>query len=165
MADPRGGSRFLTDDSLALVARRLRALGFDVEVARGARLDELFEAARATGATVLTLSDRRPGRHRAVPVITLPRGDAATAVRMLDATYRSTGPPFGRCLECNTPLQGRFAAEARGEVPPAVARSTAMLHHCPTCGRWYWEGSHTARLRAWLEAAIGHPLADRRNSS
>lgn len=59
VADPRGGSRFLTDDSLALVARRLRALGFDVEVARGARLDELFEAARDSGATVLTLSDRR----------------------------------------------------------------------------------------------------------
>jgi uncharacterized protein with PIN domain len=165
VADPRGGSRFLTDDSLALVARRLRALGFDVEVARGARLDELFEAARDSGATVLTLSDRRPGRHRQVPVITLPRGDAAAAVRMLAATYRGTGPPFGRCLECNSPLQGRFAAEARGEVPASVVRSATMLQYCPTCGRWYWEGSHTARLREWLEAAIGQPLADRRNSS
>lgn len=161
----RVSSRFLTDDSLALVARRLRALGFDVEVARGARLEELFAAARLSGATVLTLSTRRPGARHSVPVITLPRGDAAAAVRELAARHAPELPPFGRCLECNSVLQSRFAAEARGQVPSGVARSAVMLRHCPTCGRWYWEGSHTARLRAWLEAALGRPLADRRNSS
>jgi uncharacterized protein with PIN domain len=158
-------TRFLTDHSLALVARRLRALGFDVEVAPGARLEELFDAARASGATVLTLSARRPGRRRSVPVITLPRDDPAAAVRELAAHHTPEGPPFGRCLECNTVLQSRFAVEARGEVPSGVARSATMLRYCPTCGRWYWEGSHTARLREWLEAALGRPLADKRNSS
>ena len=157
--------RFLTDDSLALVARRLRALGFDVQVARGARLDELFDAAASSGATVLTLSDRRPGRRRSVPVITLPRGDPAAAVRALASHFDPAGPPFGRCLECNTPLQSRFSGEALGEVPAGVARSAAMLRYCPGCGRWYWEGSHTARLREWLEAAIGRPLAGGKDSS
>jgi len=155
---------FLTDDSLALVARRLRALGYDVQLARGARLEELFEAARSSGRTVLTLSTRRPGRKASVPVITLPRGDARGAVRELAARFEPAGPPFGRCLECNQPLQSRFAAEAIGEVPAAVARSAASLHHCPECGRWYWEGSHTARLREWLEAALGRPLAERGKS-
>ena len=152
--------RFLTDDSLALVARRLRALGFDVEVARGAQLQELFEAARASGATVLTLSNRRAGRHHPVPVITLPRGDAARAVREMALRFAPVGPPFGRCLECNTPLQTRYASEARGEIPASVARLSATLRYCPNCGRWYWKGSHTARLREWLEAALGRPLAD-----
>ncbi|MGH7742134.1 MAG: Mut7-C RNAse domain-containing protein [Candidatus Eiseniibacteriota bacterium] len=156
--------RFLTDNSLALVARRLRALGFDVDVARGARLEDLFAAALASGATVLTLSGRRPGWRTRVPVITLPRGDPAKAVHELASRFAPGGPPFGRCLECNTPLQTRFAAEARGEVPAGVARQGGTLRYCPNCARWYWEGSHTARLREWLEAALGRPLAERGES-
>lgn len=161
---PMASRSFLTDDSLALVARRLRALGFDVQLVRGARLEELFAAARDSGRIVLTLSDRRPSRRAGVEVVTLPRGDARAAVRMLAASFEPSGPPFGRCLECNHPLQRRFAAEARGEVPAGVARSAETLRFCPECGRWYWEGSHTARLREWLEAALGRPLAERGES-
>jgi uncharacterized protein with PIN domain len=48
--------------------------------------------------------------------------------------------------------------EARGEVPGRVLRTVRSLRYCPMCGKWYWEGSHVARLRAWLEQALGRAL-------
>jgi uncharacterized protein len=152
-------ARFITDASLELVARRLRALGHDVEVARGARLDELFEVARRDGRVVLTLSSRHPRRFAEVAALRLPRAEAAAAVRAVDAAFEAAGPPFSRCSACNAALQRRLSFEASGEVPGRVLRGAKHLHHCPHCGRWYWEGSHTARLREWLGAALGRPIA------
>lgn len=151
-------ARFVTDASLESVARRLRALGHDVEVARGARLDELFDLARRDGRVVLTLSARHPRRFADVAALRLPRDQAAAAVRAVDAAFEAVGPPFSRCSACNAALQRRLAFEATGEVPGRVLRRAGHLHHCPHCGRWYWEGSHTARIRAWLSEALGRAL-------
>ncbi len=151
-------ARFITDASLEFVARRLRFLGFDVATRPGARLEELFEAARLEGRTVLTLSTRHPRCFADVPAVVVPRGDAAQAVRALAAAHQPAGRPFSRCPACNTALQRRHAVEARGEVPGGVLRGAAMLQYCPTCGKWYWEGSHVARVREWLERALDRAI-------
>ena len=151
-------ARFITDTSLDLLARRLRMLGYDVATVSGARLEELFDAAQRDGRTVLTLSARRPARFDDVAAILVPRGDPAAALRALAAGHEPAGPPFSRCPACNTALQRRTAFEAMGEVPSRVLRRVAALHYCAHCGKWYWEGTHVARLRAWLEGALGRPV-------
>ena len=155
---PVTAARFVTDSALDFLARRLRILGYDVLTLRGARLDELFEVAAREQRHVLTLSRRRPKRHAGVPCTSVVRGDAAGAVRAIAAVHAAAGPPFSRCPACNVTLRPRTAFEAHGEVPGRVLRSGRPLAHCGMCGKWYWEGSHTARLRAWLEEALGHPL-------
>jgi uncharacterized protein with PIN domain len=151
-------ARFLTDTSLDLLARRLRMLGYDVATVPGARLEELFEAARRDGRTVLSLSARRPPRFADVPALLVPRADPAAALRALAASHEPAGPPFSRCPICNTALQRRTPFEAAGEVPSRVLRRSPALHYCPHCGKWYWEGSHVARLKAWLAGALGRPI-------
>lgn len=151
-------SRFVTDTSLEFLAHRLVFLGFDVTTLRGARLDDLFEIGRREGRTVLTLSARHPRRFADVHAIVVPRGDVMGTVRVIATAHQPAGAPFTRCAPCNASLQSRHPMEARGEVPGRVLRSAAALHTCPQCGKWYWEGSHVARLRAWLEQALGHPL-------
>lgn len=148
-------ARFVTDSSLEHLARRLRFLGYDVATAPAARLEDLFAIARAEGRTVLTLSPRHPRRWADVPALVVPRGDPVAALRGIAAGHEPAGPPFSRCPECNTPLERRLAIEARGEVPARVTRGLTHLTHCPHCGRWYWEGSHVARVREWLERALG----------
>jgi uncharacterized protein with PIN domain len=151
-------ARFVTDSSLDFLARRLRFLGYDVVTVRGARLEEVLAVARRDGRTVLTLSARRPRHWADVPMIAVPRADAASAVRMLAATYEPSGAPFSRCAECNTALERRHALEAQGEVPGRVLRASPALRHCPGCGKWYWVGTHVRHIRHWLEAALGHAL-------
>jgi uncharacterized protein len=151
-------ARFVTDASLEFLAHRLVFLGYDVAIIRGARLEELFEAARRDARTVLTLSARHPRRFADLAAIVVPRGDGAGALRMVAEAHAPAGPPFSRCAGCNTALQRRHPLEARGEVPGRVLRSAKTLQHCPSCGKWYWEGSHVAHLRVWLERALGRPL-------
>jgi hypothetical protein len=151
-------SAFIADTSLEFVAHRLVFLGYDVTTMRGARLEELFAAARREGRTVLTLSARHPRRFADVAAVVMPRGDAEGAVRAIAQAHAPSGPPFSRCAPCNQALHVRHPIEARGEVPGRVLRSASALHYCPSCGKWYWEGSHVARLRAWLERALGRAI-------
>lgn len=155
-----GTTRFVTDTSLDFLARRMRFLGYDIVTVRGARLEELFEAARRDGRTVLTLSPRHPRRYTDVAVLAVPRADPEASLRGLVAAFEPAGPPFSRCAVCNTALERRHPLEARGEVPGRVLRSSRPLSHCPTCGKWYWAGSHVERLRAWLERAVGRAVED-----
>ena len=150
-------ARFITDSSLALLARRLRLLGFDVAILPGARLEELLEAARREGREVLTTSARHPRRYGDVVSRSVAR-DAETALRAIVADAEPSGPPFSRCSVCNAPLMRRFPFEARGEVPGSVLRGGGPLRYCPSCGKWYWVGSHVARLKAWLERTLGRPI-------
>ena len=152
-------TRFVTDSSLEYLARRLRFLGFDVVTHRGARLEELFEVAAREGRVVLTLSARHPRRHADVGVVRVRHGEHAQAVRAIARVHRPAGPPWSRCPACNHALQQRSSFEARGEVPARVTRAGAPLTYCPSCGKWFWRGGHVERLTAWLEAALGEPLA------
>ncbi len=151
--------RFFTDSSLDFIARRLRFLGYDVTTVRGARLEELFELAAREGGIVLSRSVRHPRRWGATPQLTLDAAYAAAAVRAISERHVPAGAPFSRCPQCNVALQTRHPLEARGEIPGRVFRSVRTVSTCPHCGKWYWEGTHVARMRAWLEGALGRPLA------
>ncbi len=148
-------SRFVTDSSLEQLARRLRFLGHDVVTHRGARLEELFEDAARDDRIVLTLSGRRPARRAAVRVLVVPRGDLATAVRTVAALHVPATARWSRCPSCNVMLHDRAAFEARGEVPGRVTRAGLRLSSCPSCGRWYWPGSHVALLERWFDEVLG----------
>jgi uncharacterized protein with PIN domain len=154
----RVSARFVTDSSLTFLARRLRFLGYDVQVLSGARLDEVFEAGRSERRTVLTLSARHPRRFADVPACRIARGHASSAVREIASLHAPPGPPFTRCPQCNASLRRRPSLEASGEVPERVLSGARWLSFCPLCDKWYWEGSHVARLRRWLEEALGRPL-------
>ncbi|MEO5619160.1 MAG: Mut7-C RNAse domain-containing protein [Candidatus Eisenbacteria bacterium] len=158
-------ARFVTDSSLDFVARRLRFLGYDVSTFKGARLEELFEAAAREGRIVLSLSDRHPRRFGAVPMMSLRRDDPAAAVRAIAAHHDPAGAPFSRCPSCNVGFHRRHPMEARGEIPGRVLRVIRSAHFCPQCGKWYWDGTHVARIREWLETALGRPLPVQQNET
>jgi uncharacterized protein with PIN domain len=151
-------NRFITDSSLGLLARRLRMLGYDVQVLAGARFEEVLESARREDRIVLTMSARHPQKFADVVVRHVARERPAESVREIAAAAAPSGAPFTRCPACNTALQRRLPMEARGEVPGAVLRTAKILTFCPHCGKWFWEGSHVARMREWLEEALGRPL-------
>ena len=152
-------SRFASDSSLAALARWLRFLGYDVATFRGARLDELLAAAREGGRIALTLSARHPRRYADVPVLRVPRDQPDQALREIVRAHAPSSPPFGRCPECNHALERRHPLQATGEVPGRVLRGATSLRYCPSCAKWYWEGTHVARIRAALERALGRPVA------
>ena len=147
--------RFIADRSLEGVARRLRALGFDVAVLDG-RLEQVCADARAEQRVVLTTSRRVPPpcglRERWV----VPRDDLAAAVRAVLARCEPDAAPFTRCVHCNEPLVAFDGSAGPPPVaPPAGVRVTGQ---CPRCGRCYWHGSHVDRTREWIERETGRHI-------
>jgi hypothetical protein len=151
-------TRFVTDTSLALLARRLRFVGYDVAGVDGARLGELFLVAREEGRTVLTLSARHPKAFADVPAIQVPRNDPAAGLRLIAENHEAASLPFSRCPRCNHALQKRSAFEAHGEVPGRVLRSAKSLQYCPSCAKWFWYGSHVRNVSRWLSEVLGRDV-------
>lgn len=154
MAEPR----FVADAMLGRLARWLRAMGYDVVYDPALHDPELVDLAAREGRTLLT-------RDRGIL-----RDFGPDAARLVDsqapgAQVREVVERFGlegwrerlftRCMVCNAPLEAASADVVEGAVPADVrAEAGGAYRHCPSCGRVYWEGSHTERMRRWLEATV-----------
>src|SRR5436190_3015695 len=150
--------RFVADSSLQGLARRLRALGYDVLVLEGVRLEEVCRAARLEGRTVLTTSLRVPPPCRWCERFVVARGEEDAGLRALVERYRPGGPAFGRCIRCNVPLEHTAGGSDCLGAPIAPPAGVTVTGRCPACGRCYWHGSHVERLMSWFERKLGRPV-------
>ena len=116
-------ARFVVDSSLELLARRLRALGFDVASAGESTLERTLEIALADGRVAITTSARHPRRLAAAAAIVVPRGDAiASSARSSPGTSRrARALPRLRAMVLARESRGPHArvARARGGAPAA----------------------------------------------
>ena len=143
--------RFACDEMLGRLARLLRAAGYDTSLAEPGTPDrEVLARARTEGRLLLT-RDRHLAETAAPDSVLVSADDpdqqavAIGRAHGLDWLYA----PFSRCLMDNTLL--RCASEAEIATMPEAARGRdGAFHACPSCGRLYWPGSHTDRLRRCL---------------
>jgi uncharacterized protein with PIN domain len=150
---------------LGRLARWLRALGLDVHPAPPVADVALARLAAREGRLLLT-RDRRlcakegPGRcrwvHARKPAAQL--RELARGLGLFDPGWRDR--LFTRCMVCNTPLRDTEWEGVIPDLPPEVRADPRVrsvgLRRCPSCRRVYWEGSHTRRMRRWLEGvAVG----------
>jgi len=141
--------RFLTDVMLERLARWLRVLDVDVESAGATTADrDLLRRAAEEGRVLLTRDRRLPGEQGAAPGEHLVVRSAAPLEQLAEVVQRfgirAPAELFTRCLLCNVPLE------------PAPGVDVAQpARRCPRCGRLYWEGSHTRRMRAALARVLG----------
>jgi uncharacterized protein with PIN domain len=52
------------------------------------------------------------------------------------------------------PLEEAPRAVAVAAVPPFVGRTQPHFTRCPSCGRFYWRGTHWQRMRERLQAHL-----------
>ena len=168
--------RFLLDTHLGKLARRLRLAGFDTLYANAADDADLAEQAARDGRVLLT-RDVELLKRRAVEFGYFVRATDAHE-QWLEVVSRfalvAHIRAFTRCTRCNGTLRVTTEPEALARVPADVlvrvssaaaarpVRGDQMhegdVYACSSCGHVYWEGSHTARIRAWL-ADGGAPKA------
>jgi uncharacterized protein with PIN domain len=55
--------------------------------------------------------------------------------------------PFSRCLKCNTLLQVPDQEALTRNVPSKIREEKDHFWYCPSCHHFFWEGSHTKRMR------------------
>ncbi len=163
MTDPpvsSGGLRFLADAMLGRLARWLRYLGYDTVYDTEAPDDVLARRSLAEGRVLLT-RDRGLLERWRPPGGMLIRSDRPLdqlrqVVRDLGLERdRRTGT---RCTICNEPLEAAEPGDDQRSVPPYVRRTQAgSFTHCPRCGRFYWPGTHAARMERILAGLFPDP--------
>lgn len=155
--------KFLADAHLGGLARRLRLLGFDTELARDAPDHSLADLADGDGRILLS-RDRELLKHRRVARGRYVRARSTDEqLREIVAHFglRERMLPFSRCLECNALLRPAHRAEVADRLPPRVAEEQTEFTTCTGCGRVYWPGSHWRRLRAVVDALADAAEGDR----
>jgi uncharacterized protein with PIN domain len=132
--------RFLADAMLERLARWLRVLGFDAECAAGPD-GAIMERAAAEGRHLLTRDRRLAADAEALAPLLILSNEPLEQLREVLERFDLPMPHdlFRRCMLCNVALV---------EEPSGHRR-------CPECGREYWEGFHTRRMRAALAQTFG----------
>ena len=146
--------RFLVDSSAGRLAKYLRALGFDTELSTKPVDGRLLAEAERQGRIVLTRK-----RSFGFPVPTLCRvlgsEEPFRQLKQVAAEFTPARPRFSRCIICNSPLELADRKSVRGKVPAYVFESHKEFSRCPTCGRFFWKGTHWDNMNAFFDSVLG----------
>jgi len=147
--------RFVADVMLGSLAKWLRVLGYDTHY-QPSYPPGAIEVLIKEGRVLLTRHRRRAAQSGQHAVLI--HGNHVAGQLMELAKARHLSPPaaawFSRCLLCNAPLRQAHESVAREHVPDYVFhQNVPHIHVCPSCGKYFWPGSHRTnmelQLRAW----------------
>lgn len=148
-------ARFIADHMLGSLARWLRNLGYDTIYPGPLDDEELRAMALREGRTLLTrdweLGQRTPG------AVTIASDDLDEQLRQVVADLGLTvDHPMTRCSLCNVLLVEANSDEAGAAVPSGVLDRHREFWRCPSCGRFYWQGTHWKSMMERVEELRAH---------
>lgn len=155
-----GHPRFIADAMLGKLARWLRTLGYDTAYDDAIADEALVRRAFDEGRHILT-RDRTLFEEWRIDGLLIESDGTLGQLREVVAAFDLPRPArlFTRCRECNAMLKPVELSDVEDRVPERVLRrvrreagregsaDSPQIAHCPGCGRVYWEGSHTERMR------------------
>jgi uncharacterized protein with PIN domain len=150
---PDGERRFLVDQMLGRLAAWLRLLGYDSVQLIDEADSALVRRAEAEGRILLT-RDRALAAVRGVPVHLIEGQALADQLREVLAAFDlhpERARAFSRCSRCNRPVIAVSKEAVRAAIPATVYRRIDRFTACPGCGKVYWQGNHSDRIRALLD--------------
>jgi uncharacterized protein with PIN domain/DNA-directed RNA polymerase subunit RPC12/RpoP len=152
-----GKPRFIADAMLGRLARWLRVLGYDTAFDADIEDETLVRRSFEEGRHILTRDRRLPQEWRIRDYLVVGDDEPLEQLRQIAGHFalRWDGPLFTRCTVCNMTLEAAAREDVAEEVPPRVLEASDRFARCPGCGRVYWEGSHTERMRARLARILG----------
>ena len=145
--DPAARFRFLVTDESRRLARWLRLMGFDTEIANGAAKPELSLRAHNERRIVVTRNRRIVG-GTLFKVVQLASTTLDDQLKQLAQELRlplDEERLFTRCDRCNVSLDPIERSDVKDRVPPHVHKTQQAFFTCPSCRRVYWAATHWER--------------------
>ncbi|UCF56011.1 MAG: hypothetical protein JSW15_07835 [Deltaproteobacteria bacterium] len=144
--------RFIADSMLGRLAKWLRVLGYDTLYQPLYKEDVIGELVRE-GRKLLSRHGPAITRYSNSMLIRSDRvKDQLYEMKNVGNITSDRSKWFSRCLICNVPLEEANAIDARENVPEYVFyQSSSGIRFCPSCGRYFWPGSHRERMIRQLE--------------
>ena len=136
---------------LGKLAKWLRILGYDTlyqSYYGPGVIDRLVKEDRCLLSRHKTTVDRYTG---ALLLYSDRVGEQLTELRQWIPLMPDQKKLFSRCLVCNVFLEKAEEDEARRSIPEYVFyQNIKGIRFCPSCGRYYWPGSHRTKMMSQL---------------
>lgn len=151
-----GRPRFFADVMLGRLARWLRLLGFDTAFESDVSDADLVRRALLEDRVVLTRDRRLPREWRtdAVYVVDSHSTSEQLAEVMREFKLSAQLRLFRICSRCNRALVPAEPGDLKERIPARILELHDSFRGCPSCGRVYWSGSHTSRMRRVVEGLL-----------
>ncbi len=150
--------RFVADRMLGKLAKWLRVFGYDVVYLRQGADEEIVERL-GEGRIFLTRNRRAGSWQKQGKVFVVHANEPKKQLREVVQGLRLTmidAKLFRRCLSCNCLLETVSREEAQAEVPDYIYQTQSQFHRCCDCGKVYWSGSHSEKMRQQLEEILAN---------
>jgi uncharacterized protein with PIN domain len=133
--------RFIAEENMARLAKELRALGYDVVIAKAMSTDAIITQANRQSRIFLTRNKKiaKMKKKFSRKLITTDISEKQI-LELSDYIVFAEDKVFTRCLECNEKLQVR--KEADNSVPDYVRDNHREFMYCSKCKKYYWKGTH-----------------------
>jgi len=145
---------FITDASLAGLAKWLRLLGYDTVVYSGQAGRPMMRQAQDQKRILLTRRTDMLERQFSGDMFLLP---AANTGRQLSFVIRKLSLKidyenmYRICLICNSKLHPATRGDVHDQVPPFVYENYDRYNRCEICGKIYWPGTHIRNALHFLK--------------
>jgi len=149
--------RFICDDNLGKLARCLRILGFDTSFQEPISDPELLRLAATEKRCLLTRDHHLLDYTHPYGILVLEDDKPLTQLTEVIKSLNLIIEPmllFQRCSRCNEITAPVDKAQAGNHIFPYILKTQDVIRKCPSCGRYYWKGTHYKRMIRELRQAI-----------
>ncbi|MHB8137623.1 MAG: Mut7-C RNAse domain-containing protein [Smithellaceae bacterium] len=146
--------KFITDASLAGLAKWLRILGYDTVVYGNKAGRPMMRQAQNQERILLTRRRDMLERQFSGVVLLLPAVSTGQQLNFVicKLTLKINHANMYRiCLICNHMLHPVMRDNVRNSVPPYVYENCEKYNQCDSCGRIYWSGTHVQNALRFLK--------------
>jgi uncharacterized protein with PIN domain len=148
--------RFIADAMLGRLARWLRLLGFDCAFETDIADEALVRRAVHERRIVLS-RDRALNEEWRISDIHQIESEKVRD-QLIEVVHAFELAPeiqlLSRCSHCNALLEPAALGDVNERVPPRVLERHDVFSACPRCRRVYWEGTHTERIKRFVDELL-----------
>ncbi len=140
--------KFIADDMLGKLARRLRMMGFDVTYPKTSADSLLLRLSREEDRIIIT-RDQGLSQVRGSRVLLISSTNLSEQLQEVLTRLKLRPDPakmFTKCPVCNGELKKTEKEEIKAKVPPRVYRTFDDFTSCTHCGKVYWKGTHYEKI-------------------
>jgi len=152
--------KYVTDGTLAKLAKWLRLLGYDTIVYPREAGREMLNLAHSEKRIVLTRRRDMLKRQFSGQLYCVTGIDVGSQLKDVITKFSLTiekNEMFRICLRCNEKLSPVKKEAVFDSVPSYVFANCSEYNKCPRCRRIYWAGTHQRNARQFLEKPSIYP--------
>jgi len=143
--------KFIVDNMLGKLARYLRFLGYDTYYSNSTiKDDEIIEIASREKRILITRDKELASRYK--NSFLLRTTDSKEQLKEVIKKFNlGNSKILTRCSICNVELIRINKEQAKGKVPEKIYENFNEFYICPSCGRYYWLGTHAMNIENMIK--------------